>query len=530
MYKWFLAWRYLHTKLIACFGIASVMLCVAMVLVVLSVMGGFLDTIRARSRGLHSEVVLEGLTLQGFPYYEEFSAYLTSKHPEVVRLCTPAIYTYGIFRVPATTWTKPARVLGIRLDEYVQVNDFKKGMQYERYYPGTARLSEQGMPVAGMDERTGKTRLPEELEEANARWREQESDPAEIAEFDEAPFETSPFPYVTSAFPGERVYAAILGEPTYEGPEYPGIIVGCDMLHARAKDGSFERHIARGTRIALTIMPLTQSGNVTGEPPIRLPLRYADDSRTGIYEIDSICVYVDFDMLQHKLAMDPQPRIEGGFTAARTNQLLIGLQDGVELNDAAAKIGEGWAAFLATIEPKVSGEDARLLGFVEVYSWEDLQRPFIAAVEKEKVLVTFLFGLISIVAIVLVGCIFYMIVEKKTRDIGVLKSLGASPQGVASLFIAYAAAVGIAGAILGTIIGCLFVWNINDIQDFLAWLNPALRVWSPDVYSFDRIPEVVKRADALWIGIVAVFASMLGSLIPAVLAGRVWPVQALRYE
>jgi lipoprotein-releasing system permease protein len=123
-----------------------------------------------------------------------------------------------------------------------------------------------------------------------------------------------------------------------------------------------------------------------------------------------------------------------------------------------------------------------------------------------------------------------MIVEKKTRDIGVLKSLGASPQGVASLFIAYAAAVGIAGAILGTIVGCLFVWNINDIQDFLAWLNPELRVWSPDVYSFDRIPEVVKRADALWIGIVAVFASMLGSLIPAVLAGRVWPVQALRYE
>ena len=50
------------------------------------------------------------------------------------------------------------------------------------------------------------------------------------------------------------------------------------------------------------------------------------------------------------------------------------------------------------------------------------------------------------------------------------------------------------------------------------------------MYSFDRIPEVVKRADAFWIGIVAVFASMLGSLIPAVLAGRVWPVQALRYE
>ena len=53
MYKWFLAWRYLHTKLIAFFGIASVMLCVAMVLVVMSVMGGFLDTIRARHTCAH---------------------------------------------------------------------------------------------------------------------------------------------------------------------------------------------------------------------------------------------------------------------------------------------------------------------------------------------------------------------------------------------------------------------------------------------------------------------------------------------
>ena len=60
MYKWYLASKYLRTKLIALFGIGAVMLCVAMVLVVMSVMGGFLDTIRARSRGLHSEVVLEG--------------------------------------------------------------------------------------------------------------------------------------------------------------------------------------------------------------------------------------------------------------------------------------------------------------------------------------------------------------------------------------------------------------------------------------------------------------------------------------
>jgi len=271
-------------------------------------------------------------------------------------------------------------------------------------------------------------------------------------------------------------------------------------------------------------------GTTTGEPPVRVPLRYADDSRTGIFEIDSLCVYVDFDMLQHKLAMDPQLMVDGGTSKPRANQLLIGLQEGVDLVQSRDRIALAWTEFRASLELEEESPDARALNYVDVYSWEDLQRPFIAAVEKEKVLVTFLFTLISMVAIVMLGCIFYMIVEKKTRDIGILKAVGASSRGIAGLFIAYAGSVGFVGAILGTLIGAMFVWNINDIQDFLASLNPQLRVWSPDVYSFDKIPEVVKRADAIWVASVAVLASMVGSLIPAILAGRVWPVRALRYE
>jgi len=128
------------------------------------------------------------------------------------------------------------------------------------------------------------------------------------------------------------------------------------------------------------------------------------------------------------------------------------------------------------------------------------------------------------------GCIFYMIVEKKIRDIGILKAIGASGDGVAGLFIVYAGAIGVVGSLLGVLVGCMFVWNINAIQDYLASWNPSLRVWSPDVYSFDRIPEVVKSADAYWVMAVAVLSSMVGSLIPATIAGRVWPVKALRYE
>jgi len=529
MYKWFLAWRYLHTKLIAFFGIASVMLCVAMVLVVLSVMGGFLDTIKARSRGLHSEIVMEAGTYQGFPLYGEFQKYLASKHAGLVRLSTPVIQNFGLFRVPATEFTKPARVLGIRLDEYVQVNDFKKGLQYEKFFPGTTTLGPQAMPVAGASD-DGRLTLPEPFPTANATWRASQPGAKALADFDRDPFEKSLYPRLEADTPGERVFAARLDSPAWLGPEKDGIIVGADLLHYRMEDGNFARTLVRGADVALALLPLTRSGNLTNEPPSTLPLRYVDDSRTGIYEIDSICVYVDFDVLQKRLAMDAQPLADGGFTSPRVSQLLIALKPGADLDLARDAITAAWSEFLLSDAPPMSQSDVGLVTRVQAYTWEDMQRQFIQAVEKEKVLVTFLFGLISMVAIVLVGCIFYMIVEKKTKDIGILKALGASGRGVGSLFVAYAVAVGVIGSLLGLGLGSVFVWNINAIQDFLARLNPQLRVWSPEVYSFDRIPEVVKTADAIGVALVAVLSSILGSLLPAWIAARVWPVKALRYE
>ncbi len=529
MYKWFLAWRYLNTKLIAVFGIASVMLCVAMVLVVLSVMGGFLDTIRARSRGLHSEIILDARTYQGFPYYAEFQAYLASELPDVVRISTPVINSYGIFRVPENAFTRPAQVLGIRLTEYVRVNDFHKGLYYDRFFPGTTDLAPQPMPVAGIAA-DGELRLPERLESANAHWRRTEPDTRAVAEFEMVPFEKSLYPSVQALLPGLRVFAVRSEPPGYVGSQRHGVIVGCDLLHWRRADGKFDREIARGADVALTVLPLSPAGTLTTEGPILIPARYVDDSHTGIYDIDSRSVYVDFDALQQRMAMDAQPLADGGMSRSRTSQVLIALQPGVEINAARDRIYVAWDRFRLSLGPEVTESDRRLLDAPAVFTWEDMQRQFIQAVEKEKVLVTFLFGLISMVAIVLVGCIFYMIVEKKTKDIGILKALGASGSGVGGLFVTYAGAVGVVGSALGLLLGSVFVWNINDIQDYLAWLNPQLRVWSPEVYSFDRIPEVVKRADAIGVAIIAVLSSIVGSLIPAWIAARVWPVKALRYE
>jgi len=132
-------------------------------------------------------------------------------------------------------------------------------------------------------------------------------------------------------------------------------------------------------------------------------------------------------------------------------------------------------------------------------------------------------------AVIMVLVIFYMIVLEKTRDIGILRSLGASRAGVASIFLTYAGAIGVVGATLGTIIGYLVVTYINEIH---AWLGEAfgIVIWDRRVYFFDNIPSQVNPVEVAFIVVAAIVASVLGAVIPSILAAFVDPVKSLRYE
>jgi lipoprotein-releasing system permease protein len=162
-------------------------------------------------------------------------------------------------------------------------------------------------------------------------------------------------------------------------------------------------------------------------------------------------------------------------------------------------------------------------------TWEESQAHIIGPVQKERMLVTILFAIISLVAVALVLCILYMIVLQKTRDIGIVKSIGGSSGGVAAIFITYGAAVGLVGSALGLTLGTLFVWYINQVQDFLVWAF-NFRVWDLAVYSFDEIPHAVDPKDAAVIAAIGILASTTGSLAAAWRAGSMQPVEAVRYE
>src|SRR5262249_49283035 len=104
----------------------------------------------------------------------------------------------------------------------------------------------------------------------------------------------------------------------------------------------------------------------------------------------------------------------------------------------------------------------------QVQRWEDKQGPLLAAISIEKGILNVLLFLIIAVAGFGILAIFSMIVVEKTRDIGILKALGASNGGVMSIFLGYGLLLGVIGAGLGTALGLTLTIYINPIERWVA--------------------------------------------------------------
>jgi lipoprotein-releasing system permease protein len=164
-----------------------------------------------------------------------------------------------------------------------------------------------------------------------------------------------------------------------------------------------------------------------------------------------------------------------------------------------------------------------------IETWRDLQGPLLAAVQMETTILNILLFLIIAVAGFGILATFFMIVVEKTRDIGILKSLGAPSGGVMSIFLNYGLALGIVGSGVGMVLGLLFVAYINQIAAGLEWVT-GHEVFDPTIYYFQQIPTIVKPFTVIWVALGAVLIAVLASVLPALRAARLHPVQALRYE
>ncbi len=164
-----------------------------------------------------------------------------------------------------------------------------------------------------------------------------------------------------------------------------------------------------------------------------------------------------------------------------------------------------------------------------VRSWYDRNENFFQALKVEKSVMTILLTLIILVAAFNIISTLIMVVMEKTRDIGILRALGATPAGIRNIFVIQGFAVGFMGIISGAILGLAMAFNLNPIAAFIK-STTGLEVFPSNIYYFDRIPVEVNMPDVLFIVAVALLISVLAGIYPAHRGAKLEPVAALRYE
>jgi len=503
MYKQILITKYLTRKLVPMFAAAAVTLCTAMVIIVISVMGGFLDLLREGAQRLTADVTIVDYGLRGFPHYEDLQQRLMAL--DSVEAATPVIHTWGLMKLEddiGNTTVRPVHLMGIKPDSYRHVTDYEGALYWTQ------------QRIAGQAAREDR---PESLDS----WK---------------------------AVPWKQLGMALSVRDRRSGEIEPGAVLGIatHRWHSRDEQGRYSvRRSALGATATLAVVPMTEGGAMRDLRPVDRQFIVVNEFKSGLHEIDQDRVYVPFDDLQAMLSMDREqvweeydeqtgePIGEPTTRPARASMMMVvgkvpdGAPEGTrvgpeQLSELRAQIDGVVQRFRMDHEDNVSP-------YIVAQTWEESHATMLAAVENEKGLVSFLFVIISVVAFVMVATTFYNIVLEKTRDIGVLRAIGASRFGVASIFLGYGLAIGLVGAILGMILASLIVTNLNGIQELIHQLT-GWRMWDPRVYLFDRIPDEVSVIEAAYIMIGAVIASTLGALIPALVAARVDPVETLRYE
>ena len=162
-------------------------------------------------------------------------------------------------------------------------------------------------------------------------------------------------------------------------------------------------------------------------------------------------------------------------------------------------------------------------------TWMDDNRDLFNQIGVERVVMAFILCLILLVAGFGLCSTLITTTIQKSREIGLMKALGANDLQVCSVFLFHGTVVGVVGTICGTLLGLLALHELGAIRDFLLYAF-HIEVFAGSVYKLPQIPAVVNPAQIALIDFSAVAVCVLAALIPAVSAATLAPARALRYE
>ncbi len=559
MYKVLLCWRYLRTRWIALASIISVTLGVATLVVVNSVMDGFAKEMNDRIHGILSDIVVESHSMTGIRnpelWKQEIQNVLGDRMQGITTVITvPAMMT---FQFNGASHTQQINLIGIDTGSYANVSDFSQyllhpenrkqiefALRESGYAPDREGFPECGwlyrIVMARRQKAEAEMRLEMErnAELRNAQLRSALATVNRANGTEEQGSKNSESKTQSIAFPGSEhrnedlsdgnlpssnhfAQQASMG-PTVgasstevgsfrfdpEKETHTGIVLGIGIGSIRYRDPmgkAVERYVLRPGDDISVAMP------GTGTPPRVIDglFTVVDFYESKMSEYDSTFAFVPIERLQQLLGMvDPQ----SGDKAVTSIQIKV--KPSVNLDQARNELRQAFP-------PEHT--------LVHVNTWKDSQGPLLAAVQLETTILNILLFMIIAVAGFGILATFFMIVVEKTRDIGILKSLGAPGPGIASIFLGYGLLLGAVGSGAGALLGLVFTWKINSVARWIEWFT-GREVFDPTVYYFTKIPTVIHPWMIVWVVLGAMAIAVLASVLPSIRAARMHPVRALRYE
>ena len=483
MYRTVLCFRYVMSRFLTLVATLAVLLGVGTLIVVMAVMGGFVKEVRQACRGGLSDVIIMS-DITGFPYYDEFIAEIKT-HPNVDE-ATPVVWLYGLARIKprgyAGTVTKPCMIYGVRPDAISAVSKFREYLR---------------------------------------RQKASERPTFELPEKDAERLRTLGVKTYPGCIPGDELVS-------YYQRAAPG---QTDSSGGEEDDGTPKAGPVAltlpGDKLVLTVLPISARGTFgtggfgsTVSPTMR-PYTVVDYYKSRLYELDSKSIFIPFEEAQI-LGELGDPTGGNPEDPPRALEIRVLLKDYAEAHATLAELETMWNEFRRGRLPLLGKQ-------MSFMTWEEQKATLLGVVNMERALMIILLGLILIVAGFLIGAVLTMIVKEKTRDIGIMKSLGASNFGVAQIFLYYGALVSGVGALLGLVAGKVFIHYIDGIEAF-ASSRLGFKVFPREAYYFDKIPRYEDPMLMALVVVGAVAWAVLCSTVAAYRALRLQPVEALRYE
>jgi lipoprotein-releasing system permease protein len=272
---------------------------------------------------------------------------------------------------------------------------------------------------------------------------------------------------------------SVAGVEAAEG-DVPGILIGTQLAETL--------RVTVGDIVNL----LTEQGTLSpaGMLPKNRPARVAGIFALGLQEFDAEWGFVSLAFAQRLRGVDQVEMIQLRVDDINTSP------------EIAERIEQTGSGYLAS-------------------DWSDLNAALFSALGLEKIGMSIAIGLIMMVAALQIVASLILLVMEKSRDIGILKTMGTSPRRISLIFMMQGTIIGLVGTITGAIIAVVLCWVLTEYR---------LVSIPQDVYQVAYIPFIVKPQDFATVVISAVVICFLATIYPSRQAARLDPVQALRFE